>query len=115
MPFNPKALLDDGPVVLNVNLPDSQEEETEEIALHLGGKVSKIKDAVVAKGRKKRNTFYPPHGANLSTPYYLNKKKEQKVKTAKRKAKVDEAERARLLEEAGLATLHGQRAAVISI
>ena len=102
-------------MVLNVNLPDSQEEETEEIALHLGGKVSKIKDAVVAKGRKKRNTFYPPHGANLSTPYYLNKKKEQKVKTAKRKAKVDEAERARLLEEAGLATLHGQRAAVISI
>ena len=44
-------------MVLNVNLPDSQEEETTEIAAHLDGKVSNIKDAVLAKGRKKKKHF----------------------------------------------------------
>ena len=80
MPFNPKALLDDGPVVLNVNLPDSQEEKTAEIAVHLGGKISKIKDAVVAKGRKKRNTFMEQI---YQLPTTLTKRRNKKTKQQK--------------------------------
>ena len=40
MPFNPDALLEDGPVVLSVKLEDSEEEVTPEISEHLTEKVT---------------------------------------------------------------------------